>query len=109
MPIDFAKAFKALKNGIVDLAEKDLKDYIAAATKDGNDILNAMKDDLKRWTKLLASGDLTKNDFTDLVLGQKDNLELVALKQAGLAEIAADQFKSDLFDLITNTIIGLIP
>ena len=109
MPIDFAKALKALKNGIVDLAEKDLKDFVAAATQDGNTILNAMKDDLKRWTKLLATGDLTKNDFADLVLGQKDNLELVALKQAGLAEITVDQFKSDLFDLITDTITGLIP
>jgi hypothetical protein len=109
MPIDFAKVLKALKKGIVDLAEKDLKDYITAATKDGKDVLNAMKDDLKRWTKLLADGDLTPDDFKDLVLGQKDNLELVALKQAGLAEITADQFKNDLFDMITNTVIGLIP
>lgn len=108
MPIDFAKVLKTLKKGIVDLAEKDLKDYIAAATKDGKDVLNAMKDDLKRWTKLLADGDLTPDDFKDLVLGQKDNLELVALKQSGLAEITADQFKNDLFDMITNTVIGLI-
>jgi len=26
---------KALKSGIVDLAEKDLKDFVTAATKDG--------------------------------------------------------------------------
>src|SRR5882672_2087779 len=107
MPINFANVLKALKSGIVDLAEKDLKDFVTAATKDGKAILNAMKDDLKRWTQLLADGELSKDDFADLVLGQKDNLEMVALKQAGLAEITVDQFKNDLFDLITNTVIGL--
>jgi hypothetical protein len=44
-----------------------------------------------------------------LVLGQKDEIELVALKQAGLAEVTVDQFKLDICNLITSTITALIP
>jgi hypothetical protein len=109
MPIDFKNVFNTLKKGVTDLAEKDLKDYIAAATTDGKAILASLKEDLKTWTKQLADGSLKADEFKDLLLGQKDNLEMVALKQAGLAEIAVDQFKSDLFDLIADTILGLIP
>jgi hypothetical protein len=109
MSVDFASVLTTLKNGVITLAEKDLKDYVASATKDGQAVLETLKADLKNWTQELVSGQLTEADFKDLVLGQKDELEMVALKEAGLAEIQADQFKIDVFNLITSTICALIP
>jgi hypothetical protein len=109
MNIDFSTVIITLKDGIVGLAEKDVKDYIAVATTDGQSVLNALEVDLKTWTEQMADGSLSKADFEDLVEGQKDELELVALKQAGLAEISVDQFKNDMFNLIKTTITALIP
>jgi hypothetical protein len=109
MPIDFQQVLQSLKQGITTLAANELKDYVAAATSDGLAILQGLRDDLENWTIELANGELSKADFTDLVLGQKDELELIALKQAGLTQIAADRFKQATFSLITNTILALIP
>jgi len=109
MAVNFKNILATLKTGITDLAEKNLKDFVADATADGQAILNGLKDDLQTWTKQLVAGDLSKDDFEDLVKGEADLLKLVALKQAGLAAIRVDQFKSDVVNLITSTIIGLIP
>ncbi len=109
MAINFKNVLATLKQGIADLAGSTLKQYIAAATADGQAILNELSDDLKTWTKQLASGAISKDDLSDLVLGQADEIKMIALKQAGLAEVAVDQFKSGVFNLIINTIVGLIP
>lgn len=108
MPIDFANVFNTLKNGVVDLAKKDLNNYLDAATKDGQAWLETLKNNLYTWTLELNNGSLTADGFADLVAGQKDLLEMAALKEAGLAAVAADQFKIDLLNLITNTITGLL-
>ncbi|KKK50796.1 hypothetical protein LCGC14_3121460, partial [marine sediment metagenome] len=34
-------------------------------------------EDLKRWTKLLAQGDLSKDDFEWLIAGKKDLAEII--------------------------------
>lgn len=109
MAIDFTNVLNTLKTGIVNLAEKDVKGYVSSATADGQAILIELEEDLSNWTQDLVAGSMTKDEFTELVLGQKDELEMVELKQAGLAEISADQFKLDVFNLITTTITTLIP
>ena len=109
MPIDFAQVFDTLKAGIINLAETDVKNFVAQATQDGQAMLNELSDDLKTWTQQAADGKLSASDLKDLILGQKEEIEMVALKEAGLAEIQADQFKTDLFNLITTTITALIP
>jgi hypothetical protein len=109
MPIDFANVLNTLKNGVINLAETDVKDFVAQATQDGQAILATLNADLQTWTQQVANGQLSASDLADLVLGQKDEIEMVALKQAGLAEIEVDQFKADVFNLITTTLTALIP
>ena len=109
MAVNLTKVFNNLKTGIADLAEKDVKDYIAEATTDGQALLNELKADLANWTQELLNKQLSEDDFKDLVLGQKDEIEMVALKEAGIAEIKADQFKIDVINLIITTITALIP
>ncbi len=108
MAIDFANVFNTLKNGVINIAETDLKDFVASAKSDGQAILDDLKADLQNWTLQLTSGQLSKSDFEDLVLGQKEELEMVALKEAGIAEIEADKFKNDVINLIITTITSLI-
>jgi hypothetical protein len=107
--IDFTSAFNTLKTGVINLAESELKNYVAQASKDGQAMLDTMKNDLQTWTQQLEAGQITKDDFAFNVLAEKDSLEMAALEQAGLAEIQVDQFKADVINLITTTITALIP
>ena len=88
---------------MVEFAEYSWKTYKTAAVKDGKAFLEKSKTDLERWTKMLAKGELTRDDFEWLVVGKKDLAELVALKQKGLAKVALDRFVNGLIDTIVST------
>ena len=61
------------------------------------------KADLQRWTTMLASGQLSKDDFEWLLQSKKDLAELVALKQAGLAQVALDRFVNGLLNVVVTS------
>lgn len=108
MDINFEDLFAQLKQGVEQLAKESAKSYIKQANKDGQKILSMMEGDLKIWTAQLANKEMSKDDFKDLVLGQKDTFKMVALKNAGLAAIQTDRFKQGVFDLILNTLTSII-
>jgi hypothetical protein len=108
MPIDIKAILSQLENGIVDLAKSTLKEHVSQATKDGKDLLLLIKDDLIRWTEELANGEITKAEFELLLIGQKDLVKMTALKQTGLTLARIDEFKTGIFNLIIETVTGLI-
>lgn len=108
MPINFQDIFNSLKQGVSNLAETSLKNFIGQAKSDGQNILDSMKDNLQNWTTQLANGEISPADFKFLVLGQKDLLEMVALKQAGLLLVQIDEFRNGVLNLIVNTVTGAI-
>ncbi len=99
----FDEFLKTLKTELVEFAEYSWKIYKTAAVKDGKAFLEKSKADLERWTKMLAKGELTRDDFEWLVVGKKDLAELEALKQKGLAKVALDRFVNGLIDTIVST------
>ncbi len=99
---------KQLEQGITNIAQSSLKNYLSQAQVDGKSFLVAIQDDLTNWTNLLATGQLSANDFKDLVLGQKDLMQMVALTQAGVAAIQLDQFKQEVFGLVINTVLSVL-
>jgi len=92
-----------LKTELGEFAEYSWKTYKTAAVKDGKAFIEKSKADLERWTKMLAKGDLTRDDFEWLMVGKKDLAELVALKQKGLAKVALDRFINGLIDTVVST------
>ena len=100
---DFDVFVDAIEEGAKELAKKTLKGFKEESVADAKGFLEAAKEDLKRWTKLLARGDLSQDDFEWLVLGRKEVAELHALKQAGLAMVRIDRFKNALLDLVIDT------
>jgi hypothetical protein len=106
--INFETVFNTLKAGVVSLAQTTIKDYVNEAKADGLALLDQLKGDLATWTQLLASGQLSQADFTDLVEGEANLLEMNALEQAGIAEIDLDNFKTSLLSLIETTILSLL-
>lgn len=99
----FDNFIEAIEEGIKELAKKTLKGFKEEAVSDTRDFLEASKDDLHRWTNLLAKGELSQDDFEWLVMGRKDVAELYALKRAGLALVRLDRFKNALLNLVIDT------
>jgi hypothetical protein len=99
----FDQFIEALKTELVKFAKDSWKAYKASAVKDGMAFIEESKADLERWTKMLARGELTRDDFAWLMVGKKDLAELEALKQEGLAKVALDRFVNGLIDSIVTT------
>jgi hypothetical protein len=99
----FEDFIEALKIELVEFAEYSWNTYKDAAIIDGKAFIENSGTDLKRWTEMLARGDLTRDDFEWLMVGKKDLAELFALKQKGLAKVALDRFVNGLIDTIVST------
>lgn len=100
---DFNDFLKSLENGIKELALTNWKEVENAAIADGQAFVNKTKADLERWTQLLASGALTKDDFEWLIAGKKDLAQMQALEKAGLSLVRAQRFQNSLISLVINT------
>ncbi|NQU84539.1 MAG: hypothetical protein HQ541_02140 [Mariniphaga sp.] len=106
--INFPEILKTLKEEVTSLALTTAEKYKNEAKADALKLVDDLKENLEKWTLLLAEGKLSKKDFEFLVLGQKELIEMNAIKQAGLALIKADEFKNTLLKKIINTVIDLI-
>lgn len=105
--VNFQIVFDKLKEDVTNLAFSTVKKYKNEATIDALKVVEDMKENLETWTLQLANGKLSKKDYEFLILGQKELIEMNALKQSGLALIKADEFKNSLLNLIINTVTGL--
>ncbi|RYX85129.1 hypothetical protein EON73_03025 [bacterium] len=109
MAIDFANLFQELRSNVTTLAANTVKDYAVAATVDGEQILNQLKEQLQLWIKQIEEGKLSKEDFEYNILSGKDLMTMVSLKQKGLALIEIDRFRNSVYKIITETIRNVIP
>ncbi len=99
----FDDFWNTLKTGLGELALKNWGEVKDAAVADGQAFLNKTKADLERWTKLMGTGALTKDDFEWLVAGKKDLAEMQALEKAGLTLVRAERFQNALISLVIDT------
>jgi len=106
--VNIEQLIQALESGVETLAKSTLEDYISQAKTDGENAIDSMKINLQKWTLELESGALTASDVAFLIKEQAALDEMTTLKQAGLAEVKIDQFKSDLINMISNTIFNFI-
>ena len=107
--IDIGSIFKSVQDQAKALAQKLFKRYTQQAVSDVKDFLEKSKDDLQRWIKELARGEIDKEEFESLVQGQSDLAEMHALKQAGLAAAQIDTFVNGLLDIVVDAAFSAIP
>ena len=100
---DFDKYFDKLVKNLEDLVKNNWKDFLDAAEADGKAFLLETKEDLKRWTRLLSNGDLTREEFEFLVGSKEDLLKLKALKKLGLTKVRIQMFRTAVIGLIIDT------
>jgi regulator of replication initiation timing len=106
--INFDDLYKSLLSGIESLAKGSLKEFENAAKADGEQALNDIKQNLQQWVKELETGAITRDDL-EYLLQENEALEkMVALKEAGMAEIHIDTFRNNVINLVVSTVTGLI-
>ena len=99
---------KDAEKQIAELAEKLFKQFTKQAIADGKDFLNEARDDLERWVGELERNEIDQSNFESLVRGQKDEAEMRALKQAGLAQVKIDTFTNGVLDIVINAAFAAI-
>lgn len=85
-------------------------DFAANLRQDAVDdmlaFLERKKDDLLRWTDLLAHGQITEAEFAMLVKGAKSLLKLRALRVAGVQLARLQRLRDAFVDLLIKQALG---
>lgn len=102
---NFDDYLEALKDPLSNFAKDNFSDFKSAAKKDIYDFLTHAKDNISRWTVLLAEEKINADEFRSLLNGERSLGRLHALKQAGLAQSRWDLFKTGVVTILINTAI----
>jgi hypothetical protein len=94
---------KELQKGVRKLAQQLADGLEEEALADMNTFLRKSGKDLQRWTKLLAAGKITKEDFADLVQAQKALAELHELTRTGIFRTELERFRTGLIRLFIDS------
>jgi len=105
---DFQTLFDQLKKEVSSLAVSSVQQFKKEAEADGQNLLESLKQNLQNWTFELATGEISKDDFEFLVMGQKELIEMNILKQKGMALIDLDKLKISLINQIIKTTLSVI-
>src|SRR3954462_9883469 len=106
--INFDELFTNLAKGVESIASESLGDYENEAKADGKLALENMKLNLQQWTREWETGAITQEDLQFLLKEDEGLTKMMALKQAGLAEIHIDEFRNNVVNMIVGAITGLI-
>ena len=92
--------WKTIETQVAQLAKDILKGYTKQALTDLNQYRSGVQIKLNKWLLALKNGEIDQEEFDDLVLGEKDLVELRALKLFGLGQVALDTFTDGLLKII---------
>jgi hypothetical protein len=106
--IDIDAIISDIEQGVGSLAGNLVPGYVSQAEKDSGNFLHQIKDDLQQWATQFVNGEISKDDFSDLVHGDKDLLKMAALTKAGIPQAKLDSFKAGLFGIIIKVVVALI-
>ena len=96
--MDFEELLKQIKDELLKVLGESYADYKTESKKDVEAFLEASKEKLERWTKLLANTELTVKDYEWLLKSQKDILVLKALYQAGITKQRLGHLKNKIIE-----------
>ncbi len=106
--MDFEQLFKDLKTALFQGLGEQYAGFKKETKKDLEGFLNASKVKLERWTKLLASNELSLEEFEWLVKSQKDIMVLKSLEQVGISKISLGHFKNKIIKTVVDVVKGII-
>jgi hypothetical protein len=93
----------AVKHGAIGLAGE----YVKGAKQRGIDDMlayaNARKADVERWADQLRQGQISAEDFRQLLLGLKDGAEIRGLRVAGVELARLQRLRDALVNLVVDS------
>jgi hypothetical protein len=105
-------AFDEFRETVIDEAEELAKTVltrgITAARPDAAAFVDNSAEKLERWTRLVAAGELTADEFASLVRSQKDLAELPSLTKAGIQASRLQKFREKLVDTAVDTAFNVL-
>jgi hypothetical protein len=101
---DFEAFLDTVGEKLTTIAGEISGEFRDAAITDGKAFIEASRESLKRWTLRLATGELSPEDFGDLLEGEKDLAEMATLKQTVMAKMQINNFKDALIGVIKETV-----
>ena len=102
---DFEQAFGELKDGLKSLVLQTVKKRGKQAVEDSKAYADSLREDLEKWTRQVADGELSAEDLQWLVDAKKDLAEMILMKQKGLSLVAIDNFKEQATKLLISTVM----
>jgi hypothetical protein len=107
--IHFNDFLNTLKKSLGELAKEYGRQYKDAIIKDGTDFVLQTQAKLDEWLQMVVKGQLTKDDLDYLLEGQKDLMQMEALKNAGLALAQKDKLQKAILETIAGSILKMVP
>lgn len=106
--MDFEKTLKELKKSLFQIMGDQYAGFKKETKMDIEDFINISKVKLERWTKLLASEDISFDEYEWLIKSQKDLLAMKRLEKVGISKISLGHFKNRAVKTIVNIVKGTI-
>lgn len=105
---DFNQFYRNIESGVDTLAKSTMQNYLSEAKTDGQNAVEDIKGYLQQWAAEVKEGALTMEDLEFLLKEEAALTEMTALKEAGLAAVRIDEFKTGITNVITGAVAGLI-
>lgn len=106
---DIDKIIKSAEQAIIQLASTSFTTYRAQAIADAQAFAAAAKADLAKYTGQLERREITRAEFEDLMADEADLAKMDALKEAGLTQVAIDNFINGVVGILVNAALSAIP
>ena len=106
--MDFEELLKQIKDELLKVLGESYADYKTESKKDVEAFLEASKEKLERWTKLLANTELTVKDYEWLLKSQKDLVTLKALQTVGISKIRLNNIKNSILKTIFDIVLAAV-
>ena len=95
-------------DGAGDLAKTLLNGSVKEARADAEAFVKKSATKIQKWTRQVADGELTKDEFASLIRGQKDLAEMNALTQAGIAAVKVNKFRREMTGLVVKSALDIL-
>lgn len=99
----FDEFAEALVDGSKALAKDIFDGFEVEAMADARAFLEQSRNDLQSWTRMLAQGEISEQDFSDFVQARKALAVIHALRQKGVALTKLERFRSEFINLVIDT------
>lgn len=105
---DFDRFIKIVKTDLGTVAENLGRGYAKEMVEEGTDFAKRFQDRLERRIALLATGELTKEEFEWLMKSEKNLVELKSIEKKGLAVVQLNEIRGAIIDSLIGAAFKMV-